>query len=110
MHPSEIMTILIRFHQSHYRTFKDFYLGYVSARPRQEFPTLVSYPRFVQWMPQMLVPLCAYLHSLRGPCTGISCIDASKLIVCHNARIAQHRVVTEQAARGKTHVGWFYGF
>jgi hypothetical protein len=29
MHPSEIMTILILFHQSHYRTFKAYYTEYV---------------------------------------------------------------------------------
>ena len=29
MAPAEIMTILIRFHQSHYRDFKNYYLGYI---------------------------------------------------------------------------------
>lgn len=110
MHPSEIMTILILFHQSHYRTFKDFYLNEVSRHLRREFPTLVSYPRFVAWMPQMLVPLCAYLQTRQGVCTGISFIDSSKLMVCHPARIPSHRVFASQAERGKTSVGWFYGF
>jgi hypothetical protein len=32
------------------------------------------------------------------------------LAVCHNARIHQHRVFAGRAARGKTSVGWFYGF
>ena len=31
--PSEIMTILIHFHQSHYRTFKAYYNEYVGAPP-----------------------------------------------------------------------------
>ena len=35
--PSEIMTILIHFHQSHYRTFKAYYTEYVLARLRPEF-------------------------------------------------------------------------
>src|SRR6185437_9769277 len=43
MHPSEIMTILIAFHQSHYRTFKAYYLDHVAVQWRQEFPTLLSY-------------------------------------------------------------------
>lgn len=37
------MTILILFHHSHYRTFKDFYREYVRRHLCEEFPTLVSY-------------------------------------------------------------------
>ena len=43
MHPSEIMTILIHFHQSHYRNFKQYYLQHVSLHLRSEFPHLPSY-------------------------------------------------------------------
>ena len=39
---SEIMTILILFHQSHYRTFKAFYTDQVCRHLGSEFPTLVS--------------------------------------------------------------------
>jgi hypothetical protein len=31
-------------------------------------------------------------------------------VVCHHARIQQHRVLRVDARRGKTSVGWFYGF
>jgi hypothetical protein len=110
MYPSEIMTILSLFHQSRYRTFKDFSAQVVSRQLLREFPTLVSYPRFIAWMPQLLVPLCAYLRSQQGKCTGVSFIDSSKLMVCHPARITTHRVFAQQAERGKTSLGWFYGF
>jgi len=110
MYPSEIMTIVILFHQSHYRTFKAYYTEYVQCHLRGEFPTLVSYARFVELMPTVLVPLVAYLHTRLGRCSGISFIDSTSLAVCHNARIHQHRVFAGRAARGKTSVGWFYGF
>ena len=110
MYPSEMMTILILFQQSHYRTFKAYYTEYVQRHLSSEFPTLVSYQRFVELMPTLLVPLVAYLHTQLGRCTGISFIDSTKLAVCHNARIHQHRVFAGRAARGKTSVGWFYGF
>jgi hypothetical protein len=87
MHPSEIMTILILFHQSHYRTFKAYYTEYVHRHLRSEFPILVSYSRFVELMPTILVPLVAYLHTQLGQCSGISFIDSTPLAVCHNARI-----------------------
>ena len=110
MHPSEIMTIVILFHQSHYRTFKAYYTEYVQCHLCSEFPTLVSYSRFVELMPTVLVPLVAYLHTQLGSCTGISFIDSTSLAVCRNPRIHQHRVFDGRAARGKTSVGWFYGF
>ena len=110
LHASEIMTILILFHQSHYRTFKAYYTDYVQRHLRSEFPALVSYQRFVELMPTVLVPLVAYLHTQLGSCTGISFIDSTSLAVCRNPRIHQHRVFDGRAARGKTSVGWFYGF
>ena len=39
---SEIMTILVYFHASHYRDFKHYYTDYVAVHLRSEFPTLVS--------------------------------------------------------------------
>ena len=46
LHPSEVMTLLIAFHQSNYRTLKHFYLKHVCVYWGDEFPHLVSYSRF----------------------------------------------------------------
>jgi hypothetical protein len=110
MHPSEIMTILIHFHQSHYRTFKAYYTEYVQVHLTSDFPHQVSYQRFVGLIPQMLMPMLVYLSTRYGSCTGISFIDSTSLAVCHPKRISQHRVFAGEAARGKTSVGWFFGF
>ena len=107
---SEIMTIVIYFHFSHYRTFKAYYTEYVCSQLRSEFQPLVSYPRFVTLMPTVLGPLCAYLRSRYGRCTGISFIDSTTLSVCDNHRIHSHRVFYGLAQRGKSSMGWFYGF
>lgn len=107
---SEVMTILILFHQSGYRNLKQFYLQFVSQYLKAEFPGLVSYNRFVEFERDALVPLSAYLQTRRGACTGISFIDSTKLAVCENLRIPQHRQFTGIAQRGKTTLGWFYGF
>jgi hypothetical protein len=104
------MTILIGFHSSHYRTFKAYYTEHVQTHLRREFSTLVSYPRFVELMPTIIVPLLAYLQQRLRECTGISFIDSTPQQVCHPARIRQHRVFAATAKRGKTSVGWFYGF
>jgi len=107
---SEIMTILITFHQSRYRDFKSYYTQYVRVHLRKEFPKLVSYQRFVELTPTALEGLCLYLYSRLAASTGIAFIDATALPVCHNRRIGRHKVFACLATRGKTSMGWFYGF
>jgi hypothetical protein len=107
---SEIMTILIWFHCSGYRNFKTYYVEQVRRHLQAEFPTLVSYARFVEFMPSALIPLLAYLRTCLGTCTGLAFLDATALTVCDNHRIPQHRVFRGLAHRGKTSTGWFFGF
>ena len=52
---SEIMTILIMYHLSGYRTFKWYYKNHVMKYQKQDFPTLVSYNRFVEIIKYALV-------------------------------------------------------
>jgi hypothetical protein len=51
---SEVMTILIGFHQSYYRNFKSYYLEKVQTQWQSHFPQLVSYHRFIEWVPDTL--------------------------------------------------------
>ena len=110
LHPSEVMTILIAFHQSGYRTFKHFYQRHVCVHWCAEFPNLVSYSRFVQLKKEVLTLLTLYLHAHLGECSGISFVDSTRLRVCDNKRISSHRVFAAHAGRSKTSMGWFYGF
>ena len=107
---SEVMTIIIWFHMSGYRTFKDYYIKEVSTHLRWAFPYLVSYNRFVELMPQALLPLCFYFRTRKGKCSGISFVDSTPIAVCNNRRIHSHKVLRRTARRGKTTMGWFYGF
>ena len=110
LHTSEVMTLLVNFHQSQYRTFKDYYLKHVCLYLRWAFPKLVSYNRFVALMSEALFPLSVYLYTRLGTCDGISLIDSTRLRVCDNRRISKHRVFTEEAERGRNSLGWFYRF
>jgi hypothetical protein len=110
MHLSEIMTILVLFHSSNYRTFKHFYLQHVCQHLRNEFPRLLSYNRFVERIPQAFAALACYLKTRLAHCTGISFVDSTALRVCHNLRITSQRVMAGLARRGKTSTGWFFGF
>jgi hypothetical protein len=53
---SEIMTILVLYHSSHFKNFKTFYQGVVLALLRPAFPKAPCYARFIAltrhvWMP-----------------------------------------------------------
>lgn len=107
---SERMTIFTLFHQSNFRTFKHFYKNFIEKNMKEYFPALISYERFVALMPSMLIPMTLFVYSQRGKCTGISYIDSTKLAVCKNIRIPRNKVFKDIAKRGKSSVGWFFGF
>ena len=66
---SEVMTIVVLFHGSGSRTFKEFYLNEVLKHWRTDFPTLVSYNPFVELIPWSLMLLSCFLHTRRGKMT-----------------------------------------
>lgn len=108
---SEVMTIQVLFHLSGYKTFKEFYLGYVSKHLQREFPDLVSYNRMVELKRDSFIPLAIYLKTCGlSNCTGISFIDSTPLRVCDRRRIHAHKTFKDIAQRGQCSLGWFYGF
>lgn len=107
---SEVMTILVLYHESGYKNLKSFYLREITGRHSADFRGLVSYNRFVELQRRSVLPLYFYLACKRGSGTGISFIDATALKVCHNLRIPSHKVFKGSAARDKSSTGWYYGF
>ena len=108
---SEILTILIYFHCSGKRTFKDYYLTYIKGFLSKAFPEAPSYNRFIELIPGAAKYLFIFINYSRlGANTGIGYIDSTPLAVCHNLRIYSNKVFKGIAERGKTSTGWFYGF
>jgi hypothetical protein len=107
---SEMMTLLVSFPWSPYRTCNHYSLDSVVPPLRPYFPTCVRSSRFVELMPRALGPLCGSLHTRKGRCTGMAFIDSTPLAVCHHRRIAAPKVFAGWATRGKTSMGWCYGF
>jgi hypothetical protein len=68
---SEIMTIIIHFHQSSYRDFKAYYTKRVKVHLKSEFPNLVSYNRFIEKISDALMPLCLFRSIHLAQVTGI---------------------------------------
>lgn len=110
MSAGEIMTILVLFHLSHYRDFKNFYLDHVCRHMRDCFPKLLSYNRFNEVQGRVFPALCAYMKQKSGHETGLYYVDSTTLSVCRNQRIPRHQTFEDIAERGKSSMGWFFGF
>jgi hypothetical protein len=107
---SEIMTITIYFHHSGFKNFKDYYNIAIKGYLRDNFSTTVSYNRFIELKQKVLLPLLLFLRLHSAECNGVSVIDSFALDVCHIRRESQHKLFKHTAQKGKTSVGWFYGF
>lgn len=111
MSTSEVITIVLLFHLSGFRTFKHFYIFYVQKHMRSEFPQTVSYNRFVELMQSSLMPMAIFTKTCcLGQCTGISFVDSTPIRVCRNKRITRNKVFAGLAETGKSTMGWFHGF
>ncbi|WP_461631803.1 IS982 family transposase [Labilibaculum euxinus] len=108
---SEVITILILYHGGCYKNLKHFYNFFVKLHMKSEFPKTVSYNRFVELQARVILPLTLFLKTCcLGDCSGISFIDSTPIRVCKNKRIPKHRVFDGIAERGKSTMGYFYGF
>ncbi len=106
----EMLFIMVLFHLSPFKDFKHFWLYGVEQKYRDCFAELPSYARFVALMPRLFAPFCVLIHSLSGEQTGIYIADSTKLAVCANPRISRNRTFQGLAARGRSTMGWFFGF
>ena len=110
LNESEVMTIVIYFHLMRYRDFKHYYLFHVCEHMHSDFPSLVSYTRFVELMQTALLPLAVFLKTrCLGKCTGISYVDSSHIKACHIKRAHSHKVLKDLATKGQYSIGWFFG-
>jgi hypothetical protein len=107
---SEVLTIIIYFPHSGYKNFKTYYEKCVCETLKGAFRDELSYSRFLEIRKKSIFLLAWFIQEnlLKGPLKGF--IDSTALPVCHNKRINSHKVFKGIAKRGKTSMGWFYGF
>jgi len=107
---SEIITIVVGFHQSGFRTFKHYY-HFLLEHSAKLFPSMPCYERFVGLMPRVIFPLSMFIVGRgKDKCSGISFIDSTKLEVCGKKRMSSNKVFKEMTKIGKTTMGFFFGF
>src|SRR5690606_9925255 len=84
---SEVMTIMVLFHQKGYRCLKHFYLNHVRRHMQGDFPNTVSYNRFDKLQQKVVLPMAIFLKTCcLGRCTDVSFIDTTPLRACHIKR------------------------
>jgi hypothetical protein len=111
MSQSEVITIMVLFHYGAFKNMKHFYEYFVKQHLTREFPQTVSYNRFVELMQSAALPMTLFLKTCcLGACTGISFVDSTPIRVCKNKRIPRHKVFDGIAKRGKSTMGYFFGF
>ncbi|MDR2781679.1 MAG: IS982 family transposase [Holosporaceae bacterium] len=106
---SKIITILLMFQTSYMKNFKRFYL-HCREKYRAEFPGMPSYERFLALKPRVVPVLTALFMCLRRNDSNLAFVDSTPVRVCNNKRIFNHKVFKGIAERGKSTVGWFFGF
>ena len=74
------------------------------------FPGMPCYEHFVALQKSVFVPLVFFLVNHLGSKTGLYYINSTALPVCDNHRLNRHKVFAGLAQRGKTSMGWFFGF
>jgi len=105
---SEMITILITFHQSGYKCFM-YYYKHLYINGRSEFPIMLSYSRFITLIKRCFPVLIALFEVLKGEANIINYIDSTKYEVCKVIRANRHKVFKGIAIKSKTSTGWFFG-
>ena len=107
---SEIITLLLVLHSSGFKYLKSFYHGFAEPLLRGYFPGMPCYEHFVSPAEKCLRAAGVLPLSRMGTRTGLYYIDSTALPVCDTHRINRHKVFAGLAERGKTSMGWFFGF
>ena len=97
------------------RNWKQFY-RFVTTYHMRDFPNIPNYQNFVSSMNHlsclaalMLQGLMNFFRTITG-INGIKIADSTKLEVCKIKREFTHKVAKSIARKGKSTMGWFYGF
>lgn len=111
---SEVITLNILAVLGHFSDLKAFHRN-ATLYMNNDFPKLPNYENFLKATNYSLPYLALVMQSLlsltkfyaRG---SKKYVDSTPLPVCKNRRIYNHKVCKDFAQRGKTTIGWFYGF
>ena len=102
---SEKLLIVVLYHLEGFKNFKYYYKYTVEIKYKSLFKEVPCYDRFIQVMPNLLLPLSILLQFLFGKARGIYFLDTTKLSICYSMREKRNKVFEKIAEKGKTSMG-----
>ena len=102
---SEKLLIVVLYHLEGFKNFKYYYKYAVEIKYKSLFKEVLCYDRFIQIMPNLLLPLSILLQFLFGEARGIYFLDTTKLSICYSMREKRNKVFGKIAEKGKTSMG-----
>lgn len=112
---AELVTLALFKSFTGHSNWKDFY-QHIMSYHGNDFPNLPNYQNFLAAMNKLssaaYLMLSAFMQLFRAHTkdTDFKFPDSTKLKVCENKRIFGHKTNKAYAKRGKSSMGWFYGF
>ena len=107
---SKKLLIVVLYHLEGFKNFKYYYKYTVEIKYKTIFKEVLCYDRFIQIMPNLLLPLSILLQFLFGKARGIYFLDTTKLSIYHSMREKRNKVFGKIAEKGKTSMGRFFRF
>ena len=107
---SEILFIAIWYKCSHFNNFKAFF-SWLKQHKSHLFKSLHCYQRMIHLINMHQLALHAlHVVVMKAQHSQYLWIDSTTLPACKNQHIQRHKSLAKIASRGKSSMGWFYGF
>lgn len=107
---SELIAILVYYKECNkYKNFKQYFYDLQKTRGNM-FPNLLSYSRYINWLPRLENISHTLAKFTCGTPTGLSFVDSTPLPICKRSRINRNKVFKDEAKVGWTWEGPFLGF
>ena len=107
---SERLLIVVLYGLEGFKNFKYYYKYAVEIKYKSLFKEAPCYDRFIQIIPNLLLLLSILLQFLFREARGIYFLDTTKLSICYSMREKRNKAFGKIAEKGKTSMGWFFGF
>ena len=102
---SKKLLIVVLYHLEGFKNFKYYYKYAVEIKYKSLFKEAPCYDRFIQTMPNLLLPLSILLQFVFGEARGIYFSDTTKLSICNSMREKRNKVFGKIAEKGNTAMG-----
>jgi len=112
---AELTSLAIFRYFTGHTNWKSFY-NFINTYHKKDFKDLPTYGNFLNSINKLsvlgMIVLQGFMNVFKRNTlfSDIKITDSTKLKVCGNKRIFNHKVMKDIAKRGKSSMGWFYGF